>query len=255
MTDAYSFVKAQYDCIGETYEKSKQLPLARFVERPSVSRLLGDIQGRNVLDLACGSGFYTRLARRMGASRVTGVDVSAEMVGVAERIEEQEPLGIGYRVGDAMALPSLGAFDTVMAIYLLNYADSQEAMQAMARTAAANLRPGGTFLSFNARPDLDLDGASLSRYGFSFDRAEPLRTGTRIRVSVATVPPFDFHACLQHASVYEEAFTAAGFEDFVWTPTELSFDGILEFGTPYWQSYFDNPPWVSFRCRRSAEVG
>ncbi|MFI0982802.1 class I SAM-dependent methyltransferase [Streptomyces sp. NPDC021093] len=222
------------------------------MERPSVSRLLGDLQGRNVLDLACGSGFYTRLARRLGAARVTGVDISAEMVDVAEKIEEQEPLGIGYRVGDAATLPSLGAFDTVMAIYLLNYADSPEAMRAMAGAAAANLRPGGTFLSFNARPDLDLDSADLSRYGFSFDRGEPLRTGTRIRVSVGTVPPFDFQACLQHASVYEEAFAEAGFEDFEWTPTELSLDGILEFGTPYWQGYFDNPPWISFRCRRSA---
>lgn len=244
----------QYDLIGAAYEASKQLPLTRFVERPSVLRLMGDLRGQRVLDLACGSGVYTRAARRLGAERVVGADISAEMVAVAERLEAADPLGITYRVADAAELPALGTFDTVLAIYLLNYADSPDAMLKMAHAVARRLRPGGAFRALAARPDLDLDGPSLARYGFTFAHERTLPRGSQIRVTADTRPPFDFRAYLLHASVYEEAFAAAGFEDFRWASTELAVEGVFEFGWPYWQSYFANPPWVSFSCRRSADA-
>ncbi|CAL9358570.1 class I SAM-dependent methyltransferase [Streptomyces albus] len=243
--------QAQYDRIGGTYDAAKRLPLARFVERPSVLRLMGDMTGLRVLDLACGSGVYSRAARRLGAERVVGVDISAEMVKVAAEQEEADRLGIEYRVGDATDLPSLGVFDVVLGIYLLNYASSPEAMSGMAQAVARNLRPGGEFRSLNARPGLDLDGPGLAKYGFSFERVQVLPYGNEVRVTANTPKPFDFRAHILHESVYEDAFSGAGFEKFTWRPTELSFEGLLEFGPPYWANYFANPPWICFSCVRS----
>ena len=79
---------AQYDAIAEAYQDSKQLPFRKAIERYTLFDALGNIDGMKVLDLACGEGFYTRLLKRAGAAAVTGVDVSAEMIRLADAFQE-----------------------------------------------------------------------------------------------------------------------------------------------------------------------
>ena len=83
--------------------RSKQQPWRTHVEAFTLLDLIGDPAGKAMLDLACGEGFYTRMIRR-GAARVTGVDLSEGMVGLA-RCQEAHRLGIDYVVGDARDLP------------------------------------------------------------------------------------------------------------------------------------------------------
>ena len=75
---------AEYNSIAREYRASKQLAFREHVERYTVFELLGDVGGNTVLDLACGEGFYTRLLRKAGARQVTGVDISAAMIKLAE---------------------------------------------------------------------------------------------------------------------------------------------------------------------------
>ena len=49
--------------------------------------LIGDPTGKDVLDVACGEGFYSRLIRQRGAAKVVGVDLSAGMVELARKQE------------------------------------------------------------------------------------------------------------------------------------------------------------------------
>ena len=74
----------QYDAIAAAYQDSKQLPFRKYIEAHSLFEILGDIRGATVLDLACGDGFYTRKIKQAGALEVTGVDLSAEMIKLAE---------------------------------------------------------------------------------------------------------------------------------------------------------------------------
>ena len=76
--------------------------------------------------MACGHGFYTRLLKRAGASQVTGVDVSIEMIRLAEQEERRHPLGCAYLHGDAAAFEPAEPVDLVVAMYLLNYAGTRE---------------------------------------------------------------------------------------------------------------------------------
>nr|WP_311775868.1 class I SAM-dependent methyltransferase [Streptomyces lateritius] len=76
-------VTQQYDEIGEAYEGFKSLPLERFAVVPGFLALVGDVRGRSILDLASGTGFYSREFRRRGAADVLGIDISSEMVSVA----------------------------------------------------------------------------------------------------------------------------------------------------------------------------
>ncbi|MGG8410147.1 class I SAM-dependent methyltransferase [Streptomyces sp. 12297] len=89
-----------YDGIGEAFEGFKTLPIIRYAEVPGFLALVGDVTGKSVLDIACGTGFYSRELRRRGASRVFGFDISGAMVDAAEAIEQADPLGIAYEVGD-----------------------------------------------------------------------------------------------------------------------------------------------------------
>lgn len=74
---------------AERYRSAGVVVARAFAEVPTFLQLLGDITGTQVLDLACGTGFYTRMALDAGASRVVGVDVSADMLAQA-RAETQD---------------------------------------------------------------------------------------------------------------------------------------------------------------------
>ena len=73
-----------YDDIAEPYRDSKHLPFRHAIERFTGFQLLGDLRGKAVLDPASGDGIYARQFKRAGASVATGVDVSQEMIALAE---------------------------------------------------------------------------------------------------------------------------------------------------------------------------
>ena len=89
-----------YDPIAEQYKRAKQQPWLAYIEAFTLMRLIGDPTGKTVIDIACGEGFYTRMIRQRGAAKVTGVDLSEKMIGLARASEAQQRLGIDYIVGD-----------------------------------------------------------------------------------------------------------------------------------------------------------
>ena len=99
---------AVYDRIGSQYDEYARTATLKAAERYTLFRMVGPVEGQRVMDLACGSGFYTRLLKQRGAAQVVGVDISPEMIRLASQREQVEPLGITYQVGDAVSLPLLG---------------------------------------------------------------------------------------------------------------------------------------------------
>ncbi|WP_306321940.1 MULTISPECIES: bifunctional 2-polyprenyl-6-hydroxyphenol methylase/3-demethylubiquinol 3-O-methyltransferase UbiG [unclassified Streptomyces] len=245
----------QYDRIGEAFEGFKALPLARYVEVPSFLALVGDVSGRSVLDLACGTGFYSRLFKRRGAVDVFGVDVSGEMVDVARRIESADPLGVRYAVGDVATGGALGEgrYDIATAVNLLNYSETVDAMTAMCRSIHAALAPGGTFYALNQSPDYDCDGPSPRPYGFHCAwEGSRVEVGPRVRVTAFLEPdPVSFVASLPRREVYAEALTRAGFTDVAWSPLAVSEEGRAAFPEGFWDDYAANPPFELLTARRA----
>src|SRR5210317_1307221 len=109
---------AQYDAIAEDYQATKESPLRRYIEAWSLFRMLGDVSGLSVLDLACGEGFYTRRIREAGATSVKGVDISPQMIRLAEMMEAEQPLGVDYLCADVATMEVQGTFDLVSGAYL-----------------------------------------------------------------------------------------------------------------------------------------
>ncbi|GGU38114.1 class I SAM-dependent methyltransferase [Streptomyces lavendofoliae] len=242
----------QYDGIGEAFEGFKSLPLMRYGEVPSFLGMVGDVRGKSVLDLACGTGFYSREFKRRGAADVFGVDISVEMIAAAREFERREPLGVRYEVGDVTELPSLDRrFDIALAVQCLNYAEDIAAMERMCRNIHRSLVPGGEFFVLAQKPDYRFDCASLADYGFRCEpTGEERETGPQVRVTALLDPqPISIVATAPRREVYEKCLRAAGFGEPEWVPLRVSDAGVREFGADFWADLLASPPLEMLRCR------
>ena len=131
-----------WDLAASTYEPLWQAQLA-----PAHDALLSMAhlrEGETVLDVACGTGLVSfKAARHVGASgRVTGVDISGDMVAMAQSIALEQGVGnISFLRADAENL-DIGktGFDVVLcALGLMYVPDPAQALREMRRL----LNPGG----------------------------------------------------------------------------------------------------------------
>jgi SAM-dependent methyltransferase len=97
----------------------------------------GDLRGRRVLEVGCGTGALTEALARREAGRVWGVDAEPAMLDVARR---RMPDGAGLKLGSAEALPFRdGWFERVVMRLVVHLLDRPRALPELARVLA----PGG----------------------------------------------------------------------------------------------------------------
>jgi demethylmenaquinone methyltransferase / 2-methoxy-6-polyprenyl-1,4-benzoquinol methylase len=165
-------VRVMFDRISGRYDLMNLL-ISAFQEPGWRRRLVersGLAAGARALDVASGTGKVAAdLNRRTGVTgRVLGVDLSPGMTSVAQRRYGSRP-GLGYVVGNAMALPTAdGEFDAAtIAFGMRNLPDYGKGFAEMARS----VRPGGRVLCLEiARPRSRL--ARFMRWWF--DRIVPV---------------------------------------------------------------------------------
>ena len=241
---------AVYDDIAREYKDSKQLPFRKYIEEYTLFQAAGNIRGYKVLDLACGEGFYTRKLKRARAAEVTGVDISPEMIHLAEASEFEKPLGCRYQVHDVAEMPTLGSFDMVVAMYLLNYARSKEELLAFCRAAYRQLEPGGRFIGFNDNMSNRMFYyETYGKYGFIKQTRPDRQEGDPIHYTFYNQDGavFRFDNYYLHPETYAEAFAEAGFVDFRWTSIALH---PSQKDNPFWNHFMAEPPLMGFSARK-----
>lgn len=239
-----------YDDIAEEYQRAKQQPWRLHLEHYTLFKLLGDVRGKTVLDLACGEEFYTRFIKRRGAARVVGVDLSPGMIELARREEQRQPLGIDYLVHEATHLALDETFEVVVAAYLLNYAQSAIELLEMCAAISRHLKPGGRFVAVNNNPRQDVEHFPATRkYGFIKRTQGPLREGTLVDY-VFFLESETFAITNYHLSVetHEAALHAAGFQQVMWHNPELSPEIRDTAERQYWAEFLAHPPVVFLEC-------
>ena len=120
---------------------------------PVLIRVVGNCDGKAVLDLGCGNGYLSRVFARRGA-RVTAVDSSPRMVKNAKARDPGNSLKINYITSDAARLKMVDddSFDLVFAnMSLMDIEDGEGAIREVNRV----LKPGGRFVASISHPCFD----------------------------------------------------------------------------------------------------
>jgi ubiquinone/menaquinone biosynthesis C-methylase UbiE len=69
--------------LAKPYQGTDQKPDKHYSILPTVLKLVGDPSGKTVLDVACGSGFFTFPIAELGATHIIGIDNSAQQLEIA----------------------------------------------------------------------------------------------------------------------------------------------------------------------------
>ncbi len=131
------------------------LPQMRLVRWLIARRAIGAARHGEAVDLGCGSGLLAiELARQSPTLRVTGVDLSDEMLVQAEGYARRARVGdrVSFKKGDTQQIPFPdGSLDLVVStLSLHHWSNPCAALSEIARV----LRPGGHFLVLDMRRDM-----------------------------------------------------------------------------------------------------
>jgi SAM-dependent methyltransferase len=246
-------MSSQYDRLGREFGELEGLPIRRYVELFSFFEVLGDIEGKAVLDAGCGTGIYTRLIKQRGAARVVGLDLCGEMIRAARAAEEERPLEIEYAVGDLARAGALGPFDVVTVGYVLHHAATAEEMLAMCRGVHDALAPGGRFVGTMMSYAFDATDPEYYRpYGFSLEHDGSLRDGSPLSLIIASGRiQITVRARYWTRGGYESALAEAGLSGVRWHPPRVSPAGIEAHGEAFWEQYMVRPHELVLECVRS----
>jgi len=129
--------------IPERYDAWYDSPRGRWIGDTEYRLLIGLLRpapGAHILDLGCGSGYFTRRLARDGY-RATGVDLDAEMIAFARahRAGAED-----YCVADALSLPyARRSFDYAISVTALCFVrEEQRALAEMLRVARGRIALG-----------------------------------------------------------------------------------------------------------------
>jgi SAM-dependent methyltransferase len=211
--------KQQYDTIQGPYDYIRTASIA-FIERENVhDKVAPFIKNARVLELACGTGFYTYSFLEWGASSVLGVDISSVMINEAKQAGKD----VSFIQADCSIPKAYNGkpFDLVFGAWLLNYAPDREGLVNMFRNIALNLKDGGHFVSVTVPPtstpidslDAEINARPMpagSGY-LIYNHLGDVKDGIHFRVHGETpIGDLNFECYHLKKEIYEEAAREAG---------------------------------------------
>ncbi len=117
-------------------------------EWPALRALVPDLQGKRVLDLGCGFGWFCRWARQAGAAQILGLDVSENMLARARATDPDVAVTYARADLETLDLPP-ASVDFAYSSLALHYIADLEGLVAQIRRALA---PGGRLVASVEHP-------------------------------------------------------------------------------------------------------
>lgn len=182
---------------------------------PNLERILDPKPGMNVLDIACGQGFFARVFAQKGAS-VTACDISSELIDLALK---KSAATITYHVApsDALAFAGGGSFDAATIVLALQ---NIENLAGSISEASRVLRKGGRLIIVLNHPAYRIpqhsDWQWDEKTGRQYRRVDAYLSDDRIRIDMTPGEQnlakkkmtLSFHRPLQ---VYFKSLSKSGF--------------------------------------------
>ena len=179
---------------------------------PGVLKLLDDVRGKKILDVACGQGALCRILEERRA-QVVGAELSESLLDIARK---RGPRHIRYVRADAKDLSSLkgDAFDAITCILAIQNIND---IRPVFKNAAGLLKPGGQFVMVMNHPAFRIPRQT----GWGWDDERKLqyrridRYQSELKIPIQTHPgsapseiTWTFHRSLQD---YVRALVESGF--------------------------------------------
>lgn len=118
-----------------------------------IEKWFPDVRNKAVLDAGCGTGRFCTLAEERGASTITGIDLSSEMIAVARKHATKTEFICGDL--NAISIP-MESFDLVLCALVLAHC---EELAKPLSNLCQSVRPDGVLLITDFHPFLSLQNA------------------------------------------------------------------------------------------------
>lgn len=191
----------------DTYQKKVILP--------NILRIVGPKNGMNIVDIACGPGYFSRWFAKEGAN-VVGLDVSRELINRAnELIAKDEKMNLRYLVGLAHRT-TLEAESQDVAVVILALQNIKNLSEVVAEVSRV-VKKGGRFVVVINHPAFRIPKQSSWGYDevqdSQYRRIDKYMTESEIEIDMNPSKPgskktLSFHRSLQ---VYSKVFANKGF--------------------------------------------
>jgi ubiquinone/menaquinone biosynthesis C-methylase UbiE len=159
--------------VAQAFSRVADMPQMRALRSLVIRRAVGFVRTGEAADLGCGAGHLALdLAARAPHMRITGVDISESMIAIARAKASASGLGsrVCFKRGDVRVLPFLdGSLDLVVSSLSLHHwrrpaAVLDEIDRVLRRPDPLRHKPGGAFVVFDLRRDLDWPARALLRF-------------------------------------------------------------------------------------------
>jgi toxoflavin synthase len=214
-----------YDSVASDYDIIWNVPAVKilFPLLDTQLRKLGPWDGASVLDMACGTGIGLREMKKLGASKLVGVDISSEMLEVAK---QTGGLDMSFQLHHADCSKDMshlgldkGSFDLVIGMWLLNYPEDNTQMEGMWRNIASFLKPGkGKFVGIVQNQDTvqpESMKEKMDVYGARETNVQELENGQgyRMHIEFDTQPKVEFDTFVLKKEILEQEGEKAGMKN------------------------------------------
>ncbi|KHF25058.1 hypothetical protein BOW28_11510 [Solemya velum gill symbiont] len=242
--------QSYFDKIAHGYKalSTDLTPIRSYSEVYTLLKRIGDINGKEVLHVACSDGYFSRLIKQAGAKSLLGVDLSPNMIAIAEQHEKKSPLGITYQVADVFSMELDSRFDILFSSFAMSYATTRDQLLKMCVILYERLKPGGKLISMNDHPELKIDcETGYQKYGKTKRIIPPVQDGANIEVTWIApdennkLSEIKFKCHYFTRDAFIDALTRAGFVDIKFNSPEVSPEGLELFGESYWTTFLSNP--------------
>lgn len=155
MSELYSKHAAKYDSMIQTNIYNA------MYDFPSMTALIGDVTGLDIVDLGCGSGVYAQYFIDNHAAKVTCIDASSEMIDIV-----QSKLGTRVDthvidISQGLAVIEAGSADRVISALMIHYLAD---LNALCADVSRILKQGGEFVFSTHHPFADFNDSASDNY-------------------------------------------------------------------------------------------
>ena len=209
-----------YDELSASYQFTDTKPDKKYSTYPTVAKMLGDINDKTILDLGCGSGFFTFNFANSGAKKVIGIDNSSEQIRLAE---EKKLPNTEFICGDIYKIDFPKA-DIINAPYVINYANVKEDLIKLFEKVYNSLPFGGKFSGVIDLPE----NLNIKKYGATKNISGEKVDGANIKIQLFNNEEL---ICALNSKYYlpetiEQLLLLAGFKEVIWFKAIVSQEGL-----------------------------